>query len=189
MRISRKKEMNLRSAREWAIRNPEKRKEHARRCAAKSYAENPEKYRSISSEWRANNPEKAAASYAHWMENRGTEWRREYERAQRVSNPNRKIKQNLSRRVRHALAAQTSEKYLGTVALLGCSIPELKNHISTLLKPEWSWENYGKAWELDHVKPCARFDLTNSDQQKACFHWSNYQPLAPSENRAKGARA
>ena len=42
-----------------------------------------------------------------------------------------------------------------------------------------SWmtkENYG-LWHVDHIKPCAKFDLTCEEQQRICFHYTNLQPL------------
>jgi hypothetical protein len=48
-----------------------------------------------------------------------------------------------------------------------------------------SWENYGKVWEIDHIMPCAIFDLTKADHQKRCFHFSNTQPLLIHVNRSK----
>lgn len=49
------------------------------------------------------------------------------------------------------------------------------------------WENYGKVWQVDHVRPCASFDLTNPEQQRSCFHWTNLQPLFVHENLIKGS--
>jgi len=48
-----------------------------------------------------------------------------------------------------------------------------------------TWENHGVLWEIDHIKPCAAFDLTDSKQQHECFHYSNTQPLYYSDNRTK----
>ena len=47
-----------------------------------------------------------------------------------------------------------------------------------------SWENMGE-WHLDHIRPCASFDLTDPDQQRQCFHYSNLQPLWASDNLSK----
>lgn len=49
-----------------------------------------------------------------------------------------------------------------------------------------SWENYGiRGWHIDHIKPCASFDLSIIEEQKECFHYTNLQPLWWHENLAK----
>jgi hypothetical protein len=40
-----------------------------------------------------------------------------------------------------------------------------------------NWDNHGIIWEIDHIKPCASFDLSDIEQQKQCFHYTNLQPL------------
>lgn len=54
-----------------------------------------------------------------------------------------------------------------------------------------SWQNRGRGhdkWHIDHVRPCASFDLTDPEQQKQCFHWSNMQPLWQTDNLRKGSK-
>ncbi len=51
-----------------------------------------------------------------------------------------------------------------------------------------TWENYGPVWHVDHIRPCAKFDLTDHDQQRACFHWTNLQPLFAKDNLQKNAK-
>ena len=48
-----------------------------------------------------------------------------------------------------------------------------------------NWSNHGSYWEIDHIIPCDSFDLTDIEQQKQCFHYTNLQPLTVSENRSK----
>lgn len=72
-----------------------------------------------------------------------------------------------------------------TKELLGCSFNELKIHLEQQFKPEMTWLNHGQVWEIDHIKPCSSFDLTNLEQQKQCFHYTNLQPLFKTENRQK----
>ena len=48
-----------------------------------------------------------------------------------------------------------------------------------------SWENYGTLWDIDHIKPCASFDLSLEEEQKKCFHYSNTQPLYKIDNQRK----
>ena len=49
-----------------------------------------------------------------------------------------------------------------------------------------TWENYGE-WEVDHILPCASFDLEQPEAQRQCFHYTNLQPLWKADNRSKGA--
>lgn len=92
------------------------------------------------------------------------------------------IASKLRARVRAALNHRGIKKKNKTFSLVGISsIDELKKHIETQFKPGMNWKNT----ELDHIIPCASFDLTKEEEQKKCFHYSNLQPLWPSENRKK----
>lgn len=73
--------------------------------------------------------------------------------------------------------------------MLGCTLDQFKRHIENLWLDGMSWENYGKlGWHLDHIIPCASFDLTDPQQQKKCFHYSNIQPLWAIDNWSKGCK-
>lgn len=47
-----------------------------------------------------------------------------------------------------------------------------------------TWQNYGQ-WHVDHIRPCASFDLSKPEEQRACFHYANLQPLWGEENLRK----
>ena len=87
-------------------------------------------------------------------------------------------------RISTAIRAQNEIKFIGTLVLLGCSIKEVRIHLESQFIGEMSWENAGE-WHIDHRRPCASFDLTNPDDQKMCFHYSNLQPLWASDNMSK----
>ena len=73
------------------------------------------------------------------------------------------------------------------VELLGCTIPEAQKHLESQFAPGMTWENRGE-WHIDHVVPCASFDLTDPTQQLECFNYKNLQPSWARDNISKGAR-
>jgi hypothetical protein len=80
-------------------------------------------------------------------------------------------------------------KFFNTIELLGCSIEEFTLYLEKLFKPGMSWKNYGRnGWHLDHIIPCAHFILSDPEQQKLCFHYTNLQPMWAKENLIKGAQ-
>ena len=98
-----------------------------------------------------------------------------------------KIKDNMRRRIRTALKKDGGKKTKRTMKLVGCTAEQLKQHIEKQFKPGMSWEQRN-SFHIDHIIPCASFDLTKLSQQKKCFHYTNLQPLYPIENIKKGAK-
>jgi hypothetical protein len=95
----------------------------------------------------------------------------------------------LTSRVKMALAKQYSGKSKKTMDLIGCSIAELMAHLEAQFQPGMTWENRGiHGWHVDHIIPCAAFDLTDPDQQRMCFHYSNQRPMWARDNLSKGDR-
>jgi hypothetical protein len=99
-----------------------------------------------------------------------------------LKDPIRKLISNYRSRIHIAL--KNNYKISHTLELLGCSLDVLKNHLEKQFKVGMSWKNYGK-WHVDHILPCASFDLTDPKQQKRCFHYLNLQPLWAKENLIK----
>lgn len=96
------------------------------------------------------------------------------------NDPAFKIKMNLSRRLRNCIKKDSKS----IVDFIGCSIDDVKTHLEKQFTNGMNWDNYGK-WHIDHIIPCASFDLTDPEQQKKCFHYSNLQPLWASDNIRK----
>lgn len=200
----------------WKKRNPEKVREQGRRWRKKNSSRlrirqklwrknNPEKSRSYSRNWRLKNLEKVKARDAQykkanrakiviteraWQErNRERLCRQRRERRKiRLKDPAFRLERNLRKRVYSAVRGRTI-KSDQTAALIGCSFSNLRLYLARQFQPGMSWENYGPVWHVDHIKPCAKFDLTDPEQQKACFHYTNLQPLWASDNLRKGAKS
>lgn len=107
------------------------------------------------------------------------------------TNPQLKAAHALRGRINVALKSQETYKSESTMKLVGASIAFVKKWIESKFKPGMSWSNHGQGkgkWHIDHIIPCAAFDLTDIEQQKKCFHYSNLQPLWQEANLGKGAR-
>jgi len=73
-----------------------------------------------------------------------------------------------------------------TKALLGCTYEEARAHIEAQFTQGMSWDKMGvHGIHIDHIRPCASFDLSDPEQQRECFHYTNLQPLWAEDNLAK----
>lgn len=165
----------------------------------------PEKDNERSRLWRTNHPERLAELSRRWYEG-NIERTKETNRAWKIKNLKRhraaqyawkkkpgktqeklRLANTLRGRIRAALAGVC--KAAPTMTLLGCSIEFLREHLEKQFRPGMTWGNYGyKGWWVDHIKPCAKFDLTDPAQQRECFHYTNLQPLWWLDNIKKGAK-
>ena len=93
------------------------------------------------------------------------------------TDPSFAIAKNMRSRLRNVIIRSNTTKIETTVNLIGCSFGELKEHLENRFLKGMTFKNYGKVWEIDHIKPCASFDLTKKSEQRKCFHYSNLQPL------------
>ncbi len=94
-------------------------------------------------------------------------------------------------RTREYLALKGICKSDSTLNLLGCSIEKLKQHLESQFKDGMTWGNYGSGYngkgmmQVDHIIPCCKFNLSNPEEQKKCFYYTNLQPLWAEENLRK----
>jgi hypothetical protein len=89
-------------------------------------------------------------------------------------------------RVRISGALKGRAKSLSTTKLMGCSLPEFKAHLEKQFKAGMSWSNYGE-WHVDHIRPCASFDLNDPVSLSQCFHYTNLQPMWALDNAKKNS--
>jgi hypothetical protein len=167
------KEENKESLKEHYLENFEA----TRHIREQYYCNNKEVMQSNNKRYRHNNKEGIKAKAKRYdLENKAKRNYRNKER--RKSDLNFKIVTSLRSRMGNALKAQNSEKFFHALDILGCSPAECVSHLEKQFTEGMSWSNHAKdGWHIDHIRPCASFDLTIPEQQKLCFHYTNLQPL------------
>jgi len=105
-----------------------------------------------------------------------------YMKLRKKNNINFRLLCNMRKRIWNAL--RYNSKSSKTIKLLGCDIDFLRVYLCNLFADGMTWDNYGK-WEIDHIIPCASFDLDKETEQYKCFHYTNLQPLWMRDNRIK----
>lgn len=90
----------------------------------------------------------------------------------------------LRTRLRKALKASANRRVDRAISLTGCTTEYLKTYLESHFTEGMTWSNYGQ-WHIDHIRPCASFDLSDPEQQRQCFHYTNLQPLWAVENWSK----
>ena len=100
-----------------------------------------------------------------------------------------RVKRNLRNRVRKMIKAvlkNPDKMYKGKNKLVSCTNNELKSHLESGFVNGMTWDNYGKLWHVDHIKPCALFDMKKESDIKTVNHFANLQPLWAIDNLKKG---
>jgi hypothetical protein len=93
--------------------------------------------------------------------------------------PFEKFKRRVRGRIWYAI-----DKEWPTIKYLGCGSNE---YLQWILHNDQNYtlENRGKVWHIDHVIPISTFDLNDKHQQLIAFNWRNTMPLAAKENLSK----
>lgn len=101
-----------------------------------------------------------------------------------------RIQWRLAKRLRNRLREMVGQnKCASALELVGCSLEQLKAHLESQFQPGMTWENAGfYGWHIDHIIPCAAFDLTKPEEQAKCFHYTNLQPLWRKQNQSKSSK-
>ena len=107
------------------------------------------------------------------------------ERKRMAEDPTFLLTKRLRCRVWYALCG--AKKQDTNVRLLGCTPEQARRHVENQFKSGMSWKNYGD-WHIDHIRPCSSFDLTDLEQQRQGFNYTNLQPLWSIENLSKGSK-
>ena len=150
-----------------------------------TYNNNKDSIRAKQKEYYQSNRDTCIARSKHYSKTHRiklNEFTKNYRRDRYKKDTGFKIKANLRTRQYQALKGITKTK--PGLELIGCEFEYFMGYLESLFKTGMTWENYG-LWHVDHIKPCSAFDLTDPNQQKDCFHYTNQQPLWCNENLTK----
>lgn len=148
----------------------------------------PELRRNRNAEYRKNNLEKVR------------KWKRESEERNRdkMNKRRKELYRNdehfrmghlLRGRLRDLIKNRETVKPETAPKLIGCTIEIFINHIESLFTEGMTWDKFGfKGIHIDHIKPCSAFDLSDPEQQKECFYYTNLQPLWAEDNLSKSTK-
>ena len=168
-----------------------------------TYAKYAAKRREYRRAYLKANPEKAKESLARTRERRRLSGKQqavrreyykknkqrlfEYEAEYRRRNSNRNISVKLRNRINACL--RYGKKSAATETLLGCSFSELVMHLKSLMAHDMTWDDVmlGRV-HIDHIIPCCKFNLSDPEEQKRCFHYQNLQPLWAADNLRKAKK-
>lgn len=139
-------------------------------------------------EWRQRNPDRFKEHLQKYRSTREYQVKRAiYLKTKYDTSHQFKVAQLCRTRIRSAL--KHNVKSDSTLKLMGVNdINFVINWLEFNFADGMTWENHGLYWHIDHIIPCAEYDLSKEDEQKRCFHWSNIAPLLKLENLSKGSK-
>jgi hypothetical protein len=142
------------------------------RC--KNYkSKNREKVRKYNEQWKSENSELI------------TNYNREYEKNRKSQDVDFKILRNLRTRLSQVVRTQISGNFSRSDTmreLLGIDVHRFVKWLELNFDSGMTISNYGQMWHIDHVVPCAWFNISESEDRKICFHWTNMRPLSAMKN-------
>ena len=133
--------------------------------------------------YRAKNETRLKEARRHY-DNRNRLQRNEKARLRYANDPQYKMAVAMRNSVNERVRQFQATKKGRTFTLVGCSPSDLCAHLEAQFTEGMSWDNYGE-WHIDHIRPCASFDLEDPAQQQECFHFTNLQPLWALDNIRK----
>ena len=159
-------------------------KKHIKKYNKERYENNKEEILNKIKVYRSNNIDNIKKYTKLWFQE-NKEYINEYNRKKYKEDIIFKLKITLRNALLKKLKLQNGNKQMSSLEFLGCPVEKLKTHLEQQFLLEMTWENHGEIWEIDHIKPCVSFDLTDVEQQKQCFHYTNLQPLFKTTEMAK----
>jgi len=179
----------------------QKNRKHIRKKATEYYQKNKEIIKLKSKKYYEENKEKIK-KYRESIKDKKSKYMKKYRKIHKeeIRISKKLYRQNrlkndfnyaLENKIRKRISKAIKNEYKNTSTknLLGGDIKIIKNHLETQFTKGMSWENHGRfGWHIDHIKPCCSFDLSDPEEQKKCFHYTNLQPLWWQDNLRKAKK-
>lgn len=179
LKLKTKQVIDLVKIKQIAKKHYEKEKESYLAKAKIKYNQNKELYKN----YYQQNKDKRLEYQKQYSQSLNCKLKR---KARYKQNPYYKLQSNLRIRINLAIKSAKTKRSNKTTELLGCSIKDVRKYLESLWLPGMNWENYSlEGWHIDHIIPVNTFDLTNPEQQKKCFHYTNLRPLWAKDNLSR----
>lgn len=138
---------------------------------------NKEKIKEYKKKYDTENKDKKTIHSREWKRKNKDRINKE-RKERRKTNIHIKFAHCFQSRIRFAMKASGNTKSASTMELIGCTAEFFKKYIESKFTKGMTYENHGNGgWHIDHILPIASFDLSDPEQQKICFHYTNMQPL------------
>ena len=152
--------------------------------AKQRYQDNKEGLREYQKQYRQDNKEHIKQHKKQYRE-QNKENIRVQRKHKRATDLEYKLKDNIRRRINNAIRSQLTKKSDHSHELLGIPMDKYIRWIEFQLKDDWTWDNWGSEFHIDHVYPISKYDLSKEEEQFKAFNWKNTRPLCKTENMTK----
>ena len=169
----------------------------------KKHAENNrEKYVEYQRQYRKNNPKAYEKTIVKGKEKRKLSLAKWYQKnkEKRLKDKYKRLKEDYVFRLKELVRSRIQsglrqhvkgiKKSMRSIMYLGCSYEYYVVYLEKKFIKDMNWKNMGgkKGWQIDHIKPLVKFDLSKKSNQLKAFNYKNTQPMWIEENLSKGGR-
>jgi hypothetical protein len=70
----------------------------------------------------------------------------------------------------------------------GLDVQTMRKWFEDQFYPGYSWGNFGKEWQFEHIIPVTYFDFSNQQDLKLCWNFTNLTVSKPGKSDLKGSQ-
>lgn len=76
---------------------------------------------------------------------------------------------------RYVIDRQISQAY---APYFGLDIENIRQWFQSQFTNQMNWDNFGTAWQFEHIVPVANFDFNSEQELKLCWNFTNLKPTS-----------